>query len=150
MTFSTKAAALFFLLTAVACLPLRAQTDYVFSQFSCIPTSCVEEGPPEKTGTASVVFGSTCTGGVTPGINFVIQTFLENCKAPYIPYASATVTSQQLENSDACPPYFYTVDYVTATSEIFTALGVASFYTDTTLGCDGSETAPITFGTKPC
>jgi hypothetical protein len=102
------------------CHPTCAQ-NYTFTYFRCIPSSCVEEGPAEKTGNATVVVGSQCSGPQSLQINFSIQTFLENCSMAWIPHASATVTSQTYENSDTCPITYYTVDYVTATSEVFTA-----------------------------
>lgn len=148
MTSSTRTFLLFVFLGIASCSYLRAQ-GYEFSYFDCVPSSCVEKGPAEINGSVTVVFGSDCTGGIIDGINFSVSSVISNCRTPYVPYASMTIRSVSFP-ADTCPPSVYWVDYVTATSEIFTAGGVPYYYQDLTLGCDGSKSGPTVFGSKPC
>jgi len=150
MNTTMKASALLFSLILMACSPSRAQ-NYIFSSYQCDPTSCVEIGPAAKTESVLVTFTGVCTGGAVENpLNLSAYSFVENCSVPYIPYASTEVSRLELYNEDGCSPYEYEVDYVTPTTEIFTASGQVYWYQEVTYGCDGSTTGVTTFGTKPC
>lgn len=150
MTTITRLAALLFIIIACFMLPANAQTNYEFSYFQCSPTSCEEAGLLEKTGSASVELYSDCTGGRVSGINRTVTTTLLNCSVPYTPFAQVERSRTELENSDACPPYFYYVDYATFIAEIFNNFGTTVWHADATYGCDDSVSGPTNFGTKPC
>ena len=138
---------------SIACWPSAAQTNYVFSSYSCIPTSCTETGALANSEIVTVVFGGTCTGGAIAGINGSATIQIGNplpCKTPYVPYASATVTTTDIENTDVCPPSVYEVDTVTFTAEVFNILGTVVYYADASESCDGSESGGTKTGTKPC
>lgn len=139
---------LFGLALLMALGPTAQAQNYVFSYISCTPSSCVDEGAPAETETATVVFLSDCTGGAVGGLNLQAVSQIQNCQALYIPYASATTSQTEYYNDDTCT--VYDIDYVTMTTEVFTAAGSVDFYADQTYGCDGSQTGVTTVGTKPC
>jgi hypothetical protein len=131
----------------------HAQTNYVFSYTQCNPLSCEELGPYERQGSVFVSFNGTCTGGIVTGIkaNAGIQIGSNGvCSLPYQPYALIKTSILELENRDACPPYFYDVSYVTETVEIYNLLGTTVYYYAATQGCDGSITGATVLGKIPC
>lgn len=139
---------LLFVFIAVASLPSKVQTNYQFSYFVCDPTSCEEEGPAETTGYVLVSPNSDCTGGAIDGINKDIKISLDKCSTAYIPYAYIQKTSTEYYDDDTCT--YYWVDYAAFNGEVFTSGGVVVYHLDTSYGCDGSESGPVTFGNKPC
>ena len=128
----------------------HAQADLVFTSFQCDPVSCVEQGPAETQGDVTVNFVGYCSGTIVPVLAVNAQTVIGvpvPCKVPYIPYALVQ-TSQQEYLDDCGVPYY--IDHVTPNAELFTAGETLVFHVDATYGCDGSQTSPIVFGTKPC
>ena len=137
-------------LSALFCRPAGAQTNYQFSSFQCDPLSCSEEGPPMKSGHVSADLNSTCTGGAISGINKSITVTLANCSVNYIPYVLIQKSTTEFYDDNTCPPTAYYIDYATFNGEVFTVGGVVKYHSETTYGCDGSESGPTNLGTKPC
>jgi hypothetical protein len=125
----------------------HAQTDYVFSSIQCDPVSCQEEGPPETSGSVAVGFVGYCTGDIVPVLSIGAKVYMENCSTFYIPFA--LVETSKTEYLDDCGDAYY-VSYETPSAEIQNLDGITVFNLSATYGCDGSESSPITIGTKPC
>ncbi len=145
-----KSIALLFPLLTLLSTRVEAQTNYQFSYFQCSPLSCEEEGPAEENGNVLVSLNSDCTGGAIAGINKNLEVLIANCRVPYIPYALIEKSTTEFYDDDTCPPTTYYVDYAAFNGEVFTAGGVVVYNVSVSYGCDGSQSSPITFGTKPC
>jgi hypothetical protein len=136
-------------LAATFATSLHAQ-DLVFTSIQCDPTSCQEEGPAETQCDVTVDFIGYCTGDIVPVLAVNAQAVIGKpvaCQTPYIPFA--LVETSKTQYLDDCGRPYY-VSYVTPNAEIINVLGITVFHVDAAYGCDGSETAPIVVGTKPC
>jgi hypothetical protein len=130
--------------------PTAHAQDFIFTSFSCVPASCIDETPvPVTQGTAIVTYSGTCSGGAIAGVSGTAKAQVGingQCQTTYTPHAEVDKYRTTYLNDCGVP---FSVDTVREIAEV-KKLGAILWQSEASVSCDGGVDGPTGAGTKPC